>query len=90
MKRKIEVFTANCPMCDPVVKLVNELSCGSCEVTVYDMIEQCEDKACLNKAKAYGVARIPAVAIDGKLLNCCEAGAITKEDLIRAGVGGQA
>lgn len=90
MKRKIEIFTANCPICDPVVKMVNELSCGNCEVTVYDMIEQCEDKTCLNKAKEYGIARIPAVAIDGKLLNCCEAGAITKDELIRAGVGSQA
>ena len=90
MKRKIEIFTANCPVCDPLVKMVNELSCGNCEVTVYDMIKQCEDKACLNKAKAYGITRVPAVAIDGKLLSCCETGTITKEELIRAGVGGQA
>ena len=89
MKRKIEIFTANCPVCDPVVKMVNELSCGSCEVIVYDMIKQCYDKACLNKANAYGIARIPAVAIDGKLLNCCEAGTITREDLVSAGVGRQ-
>ena len=87
MKRKIEIFTANCPVCDPVVKMVNELACGNCELTVYDMIKQCDDKTCLNKAKEYGVVRVPAVAVDGKLLNCCEAGAITKEDLVNVGVG---
>lgn len=86
MTRKIEIFTANCPVCDPVVKMVNELSCGNCEVTVYDMIKQCDDKACLNKAKEYRVTRVPAVAVDGKLLNCCET-AITREDLVNAGIG---
>ena len=90
MKRKIEVFTANCPVCDPVVKLVNELSCVNCEVTVYDMIKQCQDKSCLDKAREYDVQRIPAVAVDGKLLNCCEAGPISREDLIRTGLGGYA
>lgn len=87
MKRKIEIFTANCPVCDPVVKMVNELACDNCEVTIYDMIKQCDDKTCLNKAKEYGVLRIPAVAIDGKLLNCCESNAITREALEEAGIG---
>lgn len=87
MKRKIEIFTANCPVCDPVVKMVNELACGDCEVTVYDMIKQCDDKVCTDKAKEYGVQRIPAVAVDGKLLSCCEAGAITRESLVKAGIG---
>lgn len=87
MKRKIEVFTASCPLCDPVVKMVHELVCGSCEVIVYDMVKQCEDKSCLNKAKEYGVVKVPSVAVDGKLLNCCQEGAITKEDLLRAGIG---
>lgn len=88
MKRKIEIFTANCPLCDPVVKMVNDLTCGSCDVTVYDMVKLCDDKACLNKAKEYGVTRVPAIAIDGKLLNCCET-KITREDLLAAGIGQQ-
>ena len=86
MKRKIEIFTANCPVCDPVVKMVSELTCGSCDVIIYDMIKLCDDKACLKKAKEYGVTRIPAVAVDGKLLECCEA-RITREDLLAAGIG---
>ena len=89
MKRKIEIFTANCPVCDPVVKLVNELSCGNCDVTVYDMIKLCDDQSCLNKAKEYGITRIPAVAVDGKLLGCCQGGEITRESLVNAGIGQQ-
>lgn len=85
--KKIEIFTANCPMCDPVVKMVQELACSNCEVSIYDMVKQCEDKICLDKAKEYGVNRVPAVAVDGKLLNCCQSNTITKESLIAAGIG---
>jgi hypothetical protein len=87
-KRRIEVFTAQCPMCDPTVELVRDVACDdSCEVTVYDVVKQCDDQACISKAKEYGVQRIPAVAVDGKLLSCCQGGAITRESLINAGVG---
>lgn len=68
MKHKIELFTASCLVCDPVVKMVNELTCGSCDVTIYDMVQLCDDKACLTKACEYGVTHVPAVAVDGKLL----------------------
>lgn len=89
MKHKIEIFTANCPVCDPVVKMVKELTCENCEVAIYDMVKQCDDKICLDKAKEYGVQRIPAVAVNGKLLNCCENSGITKQDLVNAGIGQQ-
>lgn len=89
-KRRVEVFTAECPICDPTVNLVKEVACDdSCEVTVYDTVKQCEDQACINKAKEYGVQRIPAVAVDGKLLSCCQGGAVTKDALINAGIGQQ-
>lgn len=87
MKRKIEIFTAGCPLCDPVVQMVNEQACENCEVIIYDMVTQCESKTCLDKAKAYGVVTIPAVAVDGRLLSCCENKGVTKEALIEAGVG---
>jgi hypothetical protein len=87
MKRKIEIFIANCPVCDPVVKQINELSCGNCDVIVYDLVQQCDNKTCLNKAKEYGVKKVPAVVVDGKLLSCCQAGEITRESLINAGIG---
>jgi thioredoxin family protein len=86
MKRNIEVFTAGCPLCDPVVNMVKETACENCEITVYDLIEQCEDEICLDKVKAYGVKNVPSVVVDGKLLDCCNR-EITREDLISAGVG---
>lgn len=89
MKRQVEIFTANCPVCDPVVQMIKEMACDQCEVTTYDLLKQCDDKTCLAKMKAYGIKKIPAVAVNGKLLDCCKDRAITKEKLMEAGIGGQ-
>lgn len=87
MKRHIELFTANCPVCDPVVKMVEAMACDQCEVTVYDLVKQCDDKTCLSKLEEYQIKRVPAIAVNGKLLNCCQVQEISKEELIKAGVG---
>lgn len=87
MKRKVEIFTANCPVCDPVVKMVNDLACDSCELTTYDLIEQGDNKSCVSKVDEYGIKTLPAIVVDGKLLDCCKGNTITKEKLIEAGIG---
>jgi hypothetical protein len=38
-QRKVEVFSAGCPACEPVVELVKSIACPSCEVQVLDMKE---------------------------------------------------
>lgn len=87
MKRQVEIFTAGCPVCDTTVKMVNELICNDCQVVIYDLVKQCGDKACITKVKNYGIQRLPAVAVDGKLLSCCADGAVTPTELMAAGVG---
>lgn len=87
MKRQVEIFTANCPVCDPVVQMVKELACDQCEITVYDLIKLCDDKVCLSKLEEYEIKKVPAIAVNGKLLSCCENQGISKEDLIKAGIG---
>ena len=66
-KRKIEVFSAGCPVCEDAVKLVNSIACPSCEVSVLDM----KQSEVSEKAKRLGIHAVPAVAIDGKLADCC-------------------
>ena len=66
-KRKIDIFSAGCPLCEEAVALVEGTACSSCEVTVLDLRQ--EDVVA--KAKEYGVGSVPAVAIDGKLAGCC-------------------
>ncbi len=78
-KRKVEVFSAGCPACEPTVQLVKSIACPSCEVQVFDM----NKPEVAAKAKEYGVKTVPAVVIDGKLASCC-AGAGPDEAALRA------
>ena len=86
-RKRVEVFTAGCPVCDDVVGLVKRLACESCEVLVYDLNEPCESGVCLEKVKTYGINRIPAVVVDGRHSDCCVADPVTAEGLRAAGIG---
>jgi glutaredoxin len=82
-KRKIEVFSAGCPVCEETEKLVESLACPSCDVQVLDMNEP----AVAARAKALGVRSVPAVAIDGKLATCCAGRGPDEATLRAAGLG---
>jgi hypothetical protein len=86
-KRKIELFTAGCAVCEPVVEMVKAMACSSCEVVTYNLSEPCETKVCLEKVKAYGIKALPAIAVNGELLSCCQNKGISAEELQRAGIG---
>jgi hypothetical protein len=88
-KKRVELFTAGCPVCDGAVRLVKELACEDCEVVIYNLNEPCESGECLEKVKTYGVTRVPAVAVYGRLAECCKVGPVTKEGLKAAGIGSQ-
>lgn len=85
--RHIEVFTAGCPLCDEAVGLVRSMACPSCEVQVYDIREGCQTNECRDRAARYGVTAVPAVAVNGILLDCCRHDPITAQHLAAAGVG---
>lgn len=84
-KRKVEVFSAGCGVCDETIAVVQKLACGSCEVVVHDMHKS--DAA--NQAKRYGVHSVPAVVIDGKLAECCAGAGPQESELRAAGIGAQ-
>ncbi len=86
-KRKVEVFTSGCPVCEPVTELVNKVACPSCEVIIYDLSKSSNDNIGREKAKEYGVSRVPSVAVDAKLLECCKIGTVSEQVLRDAGVG---
>ncbi len=86
-KRRIEIFTAGCPVCDETVKQVREAACPDCEVIIYDLNKGCETNECRDKAKEYGIKSVPAVAIDGKLASCCSNNGVDIEALKQAGLG---
>jgi len=82
-KRKVEVFSAGCSVCDDAVRLVESIACPSCEVQVLDM----RDADVSSRAKSLGVQRVPAVVIDGKLADCCTGSGPDKATLQAAGLG---
>ena len=86
-KRTIEIFTAGCPYCDEAVQLVKDLTCESCDVQVLDMRS---DKAVQARAKQYGVKRVPAIVVNGRLADCCQTGAVDAAALRALGVGSPA
>ena len=86
-KRRVEVFTAGCPICEETVRLVNSLACPSCEVQIYDLREGCATNECREKAVRYGVTAVPAVAVNDVLLGCCRRGPIDAAVLHAAGIG---
>ena len=84
-KREVEVFTAGCPICQGVVDMVDELSCPACDVAIYKL----NHKEGVEEANAYGVTALPAVVVNGQLLECCKRSPITRDELQAAGIGKQ-
>jgi glutaredoxin len=82
-KRKIEIFSAGCPVCQETVELVKRISCASCDVNVLGM----KDPAVAARAKSLGIRSVPAVAIDGKLADCCAGRGPDEATLKTAGIG---
>ncbi len=82
-KRKVEIFSAGCGVCDETVQLVKQIACDSCEVEVLDM--QQEDVA--KRAKKYGIKAVPSVVIDGKIASCCANQDSKAESLRAEGLG---
>lgn len=82
-RRRIEIYSAGCGVCDEAIALVRDLACPSCEITVKDM----HDPSVAAAARDLGVASVPAVVIDGRLADCCAAGGPDPETLKAAGIG---
>lgn len=82
-KRRIEIFSAGCSVCDEAVQAVREAACDSCDV----QIRQMSDPKAAEDAKRYGIRSLPAVVINGQLANCCRSGGVNLEELRSLGLG---
>jgi hypothetical protein len=56
-------------------------------VVIYDLREGCATNECRKKAAQYGITAVPAVAVNGVLLDCCRREPITAPALGAAGLG---
>ena len=82
--RTVEIFSAGCPCCDETIQAVRAAACKSCKIEVRDM----KDPQVAAQAKKYGIGRVPAVVIDGKLADCCKSGGVDIAVLRSMGLGG--
>jgi hypothetical protein len=82
-KRKVEVYSAGCSLCQDAIDLVKSLACPSCDVTVLDM----NNKDVAARAKQLNIGAVPAVVIDGELTRCCTNAGPQKDELRAAGIG---
>jgi len=82
-KRQIEIFSAGCPVCQDTIDLVNRMACPSCEISVLDM----NNRDVASRAASLGVRSVPAVAINGKLADCCSGRGVDENILRNAGIG---
>ncbi|MGH7230834.1 MAG: thioredoxin family protein [Nitrospiraceae bacterium] len=87
LKRRVEVFTAGCSICHETVNLVQSVACPSCNVRIYDLREGCSTNECRERAREYGITAVPAIAVNGVLLDCCRRAPITASVLREAGIG---
>jgi hypothetical protein len=84
--RTVEVFSAGCPLCDEAEATVRKAASPTDSVSVVDL----RAASGLERARALGVQRIPAVAIDGALAPCCAANGLDSEALRATGFGRKA
>lgn len=83
MSNKVEIFSAGCPACENTIELVNKIACDNCEISILDM----NDSSNAKRAKELGIDRVPAVVVNGKLADCCQAKGPTEQGLKAAGIG---
>ena len=82
-KRKVEIFSAGCPVCDEAIRTVNAVACDGCDIEVLDM----NTAEVSERANSLGIRSVPAVAVDGKLADCCAGRGVDVEALKAAGLG---
>ncbi len=82
-KRKIEVFSAGCSVCNDVIGQLREAACKSCDIVIRDMMQPEVQR----DAAGLGIQSLPAIVIDGKLASCCSGRSVDLDVLRQAGLG---
>ncbi|MFS0555956.1 glutaredoxin [Brevibacillus sp. 179-C9.3 HS] len=69
MGAKIEIFVDGSQSSSAFVQKVKGLCCSKCEVVVHNKLEQSVTGEFEEKTKAYGIESLPAVTMDGKVVD---------------------
>lgn len=82
-KRKVEIFSAGCPVCEKTVAMVERVACPACDVEVLDM----HVPVVARRAKELNIRSLPAIVIDGKLADCRLGSKADDQTLRSVGIG---
>lgn len=82
-RKKVEVFTAGCGVCEELVNLVRSESCSSCDITVLDL----KDTDVAERAATLGIRSVPTVVVDGVPIRKSYDGGYDVETLRASGIG---
>ena len=82
-KRKVEVLSAGCPLCEDAVKLIQSIACPSCDVVIQDI----RNPEIAKRARDLGVKSVPAVVVDNRLASCCINAGVDEATLREEGIG---
>lgn len=64
MAHKVEIFSADCPLCRETIDMVKGSDCcKNSEIVVH----KCEGDECCDPAKNYKIRTVPSIVVDGKL-----------------------
>jgi glutaredoxin len=64
MAHKVEIFSADCPLCRETEKLIKGADCcKDSEIIVH----KCSGDECCQPAKDYGITSVPSVVVDGQI-----------------------
>ncbi len=83
-RKRIEIFTAGCFLCEETVKMVENIGCELCEISVLDVRKKENEE----RARELGIRAIPAVVVEGKLSPCCTSGGPDPETIKKLCAGG--
>ena len=64
MKHRIEIFSADCPICRETIEIVKSSECcRNSEIVIHT----CKGDECCDPAKKYKIRALPSIVVDGKL-----------------------
>ena len=72
----VEICSAGCSICDEATQLARRIAADT-EVSIRDM----KEPESVRRAAELGVRSIPAVAVDGRLADCCSGRGLNEETL---------
>lgn len=67
MGKTIELFTDSSKFSNDLEKQVRNYACARCSILIYDANHQETKRTMETKMAEYGITKLPAVSIDGKI-----------------------